>query len=605
MSGTDELKNMLLTFRVSELQMLLGYAGQNKTGRKTELQARALDLLKNKSIPHLTQVHTKIRELYKSIQTGGNVVLNAGAPVVNSAAIDLPQAPTPPTNLITNPPLRAPLMSGFLPITDQIRARNNQFLSMYGYQPKLMTMNNTPSSHPILPLNPDVRFKRLPFYDLLGELLKPSTLTVQPAAGRDIGANFVFFLTPKQASEISMNREVGPGTRNEYVVQVQMRFCLLETAVEQEDAFPPGITVKVNGKLAPLPSPLPTNKQGNVESRRPSRPVNISHLVKLCPSVPNSLSISWNPDFQRGYVVSVNLVKKLNAEELLQRLKNKGARHADYTTGLIKDKLSDSDNDIATTVLRVSLICPLGKMRMITPCRSSTCTHLQCFDAAIFLSMNEKRPTWTCPVCNKPALYDNLVIDGYFQDVLNSTELGPDCAEIQLNKDGSWCSHDSSKESPQACPLTPTKGSTLNVDSPSKSEQIEEIIDDNDDEARGSENGENRVSGNEKVGEKEKDLIFVDLTTSDSEDDERPPPSKEAAPPPPVVPPLSKLDHAFSDTSSSLSTTTRSPPSIINLDSPSPSPPLPHNLPSTGFANPPSNYMCHMRLAPDSRYHPY
>lgn len=32
-----------------------------------------------------------------------------------------------------------------------------------------------------------------------------------------------------------------------------MRFCLLETAVEQEDAFPPGITVKVNGKLAPLP----------------------------------------------------------------------------------------------------------------------------------------------------------------------------------------------------------------------------------------------------------------------------------------------------------------------------------------------------------------
>lgn len=67
-----------------------------------------------------------------------------------------------------------------------------------------------------------------------------------------------------------------------------------------------------------------------------------------------------------------------------------------------------------------------------------------------------------------------------------------------------------------------------------------------DDEARGSENGENRVSGNEKVGEKDKDLIFVDLTTSDSEDDERPPPSKEAAPPPPVVPPLSKLDHAFS-----------------------------------------------------------
>lgn len=98
----------------------------------------------------------------------------------------------------------------------------------------------------------------------------------------------------------------------------------------------------------------------------------------------------------------------------------------------------DADSEIATTSLRVSLACPLGKMRMSTPCRASTCSHLQCFDASLFLQMNERKPTWNCPVCDKPALYDNLVIDGYFQEVLNSNKLLPDVNEIQLLQDGSW-----------------------------------------------------------------------------------------------------------------------------------------------------------------------
>lgn len=52
--------------------------------------------------------------------------------------------------------------------------------------------------------------------------------------------------------------------------------------------------------------------------------------------------------------------------------------------------------------------------------------------------MNERKPTWNCPVCDRAALYDNLVIDGYFQEVLNSHKLLPDVNEIQLLQDGSW-----------------------------------------------------------------------------------------------------------------------------------------------------------------------
>merc|ERR1712218_754421 len=100
----------------------------------------------------------------------------------------------------------------------------------------------------------------------------------------------------------------------------------------------------------------------------------------------------------------------LNYKDLLNQLTAKGQRQPDYTKALIKEKLADQDQEIATTSCKVSLACPLGKMRMSFPCRASTCDHLQCFDAQLYLMMNEKKPKWVCPVCNKAAYYENLLI---------------------------------------------------------------------------------------------------------------------------------------------------------------------------------------------------
>jgi len=58
-----ELKQMVLAFRVSELHVLLGFAGRNKSGRKQDLTQRALGLVqKNCSLP----VQAKIKELYST-----------------------------------------------------------------------------------------------------------------------------------------------------------------------------------------------------------------------------------------------------------------------------------------------------------------------------------------------------------------------------------------------------------------------------------------------------------------------------------------------------------------------------------------------------------
>ena len=220
-------------------------------------------------------------------------------------------------------------------------------------------------------------------------LLKPNSL--QPTnSGRFQEQNFTFYLTPSQSNEITNSSYRNDQGKPEYRTQIIIRFSLLEVSSEQDDNFPASISVKINSKLCPLPNPLPTNKAG-VEPRRPPRPINITALSKLSSTAPNTINVSWAVEPGAGYTVSVYLVESLTYKDLLDGLKAKGLRQPDYTVALIKEKLADKDQEIATTSCKVSLACPLGMMRMTNPCRASTCDHLQCFDAALYLQMNERK----------------------------------------------------------------------------------------------------------------------------------------------------------------------------------------------------------------------
>jgi len=288
-----------------------------------------------------------------------------------------------------------------------------------------------------VPVHPDVKLVKLPFYDISAELLKPASLLAQ-GGNRFHEAQFQFFLTPAQATDIASNRDIQIGTRIDYLYQIQLRFCplSLEANKEMSDEFPPSVNVHVNGKMVQLPNPIPTNKPG-VEPKRPPKPVNITPHCKLSPILPNTVSVKWAAEYGKGWVVAIFLVVKLTSDDLLDRLKKKGTREPDYTRNLIIQKLNNDDDDVATTSLKVSVTCPLGKMRMKIPCRPSTCDHLQCFDGSTFLLMNERKPTWNCPVCDRKALYDDLLIDGYYQDILDSKKT-IDEETVLLEKDGTW-----------------------------------------------------------------------------------------------------------------------------------------------------------------------
>lgn len=480
-----------------------------------------------------------------------------------------------------------------------VTARQNPIYpsSMYhGYGASAAgTLAPMPSPSPTAPLapfpvHPDVKFRKLPFYDVLAELMKPSTM-MPMQAGRMQEGTYVFHLTPQQATEIASGKDlVGTSNKLDYVIQAQLRFCLLETSCEQEDHFPPSVNVKVNNKMCPLPNPIPTNKP-TPEPKRPPRPVNISSLVKLSPTVANTIQVTWAADFTRAYVLSVFMVRKLTSAELLQRLKNKGTKNPDYTRSLIKEKLSeDYDSEIATTSLRVSLMCPLGKMRMACPCRPANCPHLQCFDASLFLQMNERKPTWLCPVCDRPAPYDSLVVDGYFQEVLTSPRLSSECNEIQLHADGSWSAHAPPARAPQL--QQPTAEPVTLI-----SDDLEVIpVDSGVGAAKRAAVGEARAPRSADV--------MVDLT-SDSDDEL---PLKRKIPPPKATPPASdvniKTDDNYSSSAAEAVSSSgyRSPGvaggacGVISLDSPSP--PAPGSPPSSPRDSEPLPERPHLSITP-------
>lgn len=491
---------MVMSLRVSELQVLLGYAGRNKHGRKHELLTKALHLLKTGCSP---AVHMKIKELYRRrfpakmvshselALAGPHRAATAGGAALPAGLTQLPYEGHPSHG-------GAPSPAALLPLS---------LLGPGKHELSGMT-HHLPSSASLHPVHPDVKLQRLPFYDMLDELIKPTSLASDNSQ-RFQETCFAFALTPQQVQQISSSMDIS-GTKCDFSVQVQLRFCLSETSCPQEDHFPTNLCVKVNGKPCNLPGYLPPTKNG-VEPKRPSRPINITSLVRLSTTVPNTIVVSWTGEIGRSYSLAVYLVKQQSSTVLLQRLRAKGIRNPDHSRALIKEKLTaDPDSEIATTSLRVSLLCPLGKMRLTIPCRSLTCSHLQCFDATLYIQMNEKKPTWVCPVCDKKAPYEHLIIDGLFVEILNSCL---DCDEIQFKEDGSWAPMRSKKEVQEVSASSYNNGL--------------------DDSCRTSATSDQRISGPNSANSKKVEVI--DLTLDSSSEDEGP----DSPPPPPPQPPVS------------------------------------------------------------------
>ncbi|EDR14963.1 uncharacterized protein LACBIDRAFT_300609 [Laccaria bicolor S238N-H82] len=204
--------------------------------------------------------------------------------------------------------------------------------------------------------------------------------------------------------------------------------CLIE--------FPPTCEVRVNG------TQLTANLKGLKKKPGTAPPPDLGKFTRLT-GVQNRVEMvyvnSIQPVVQKKYYLIVMLVETTSVETLVNNLRQIGRRSShDIKQQLIA--VNTGDDDIVAGPQKMSLKCPLSFMRVSTPCRSSKCVHAQCFDATSWFSMMEQTTTWLCPVCEKTLDYKDLIIDGYFDEILKET---PESVEdVIVESDSEWHTSD-------------------------------------------------------------------------------------------------------------------------------------------------------------------
>lgn len=141
---------MVMSFRVSDLQMLLGFVGRSKSGLKHELVTRALQLVQFDCSPELFK---KIKELYET-----RYAKKSSEPV--------PQPHRPLDPLTMHSTYERASSVPRTPLTGP----NIDYPVLYGKY--LNGLGRLPAKT----LKPEVRLVKLPFFNMLDELLKPTEL---------------------------------------------------------------------------------------------------------------------------------------------------------------------------------------------------------------------------------------------------------------------------------------------------------------------------------------------------------------------------------------------------------------------------------------------
>ncbi|KAK4455970.1 E3 SUMO-protein ligase pli1 [Podospora aff. communis PSN243] len=260
-------------------------------------------------------------------------------------------------------------------------------------------------------LTPGFDYKPSPFYELKRRLGEVKICEIM--ANHRTSVNF------KVYSHDIQDCQTDPSLR-------VMLFCAAGNTGEQDIAFPHQAELKVNG------DEIKANLRGLKNKAGSTRPVDITGSLRLRPSsYINSVDFTYALT-SKPYYLCLMVCKTLPVEKLVQQIQKK-IRKASVVAELTKKAY---DPDIEATSLNLSLKCPLSYMRLSNPCRAVSCSHIQCFDATSYLQLQEQGPQWVCPICNKPAPFDQLAIDEYVREIVKET---PDSVDqVTIDPYGKW-----------------------------------------------------------------------------------------------------------------------------------------------------------------------
>jgi len=243
------------------------------------------------------------------------------------------------------------------------------------------------------------------------------------------GEPFEFHLLPRHVSLVHLGRDT-LGKENYFQYQIRIGKIEDDGTLLITDYLPPGLDIKFS-----LPSELPSYNTLPPPTEA-TQPIDCTNLLVLDSSFLNMFFLKWTPD-QNNYALTMCLVKPITVDILINQLQEKGGRSVEETVQDISRMMDDPDLVTCTPDSSFSLLCPLSKIRMEIPAKSIHCHHLQCFDARVFLLMNEQNPTWKCPVCEVSCSYDEMQIQHFFLGIATSPELDDVITDMEIKLCGS------------------------------------------------------------------------------------------------------------------------------------------------------------------------
>ncbi|XP_065912469.1 E3 SUMO-protein ligase PIAS2-like [Dysidea avara] len=376
----------LITFRVADLKSLLKEFGFPLSGNKPILKERAFSLLRQQGPSKLSPV----------IQ---NVIAKTNPRVrVQSVGYSRKASTTvQPTRPIS--------------VTSQERVEKS-----------------------VEPRPCSVVFKEPTFNEVL-ESLVPPTLLVRSAT-LDKRSSYTrrevvkFFLTDEQKSKIKPSSTTDDETSKVYV---HLRFCRNITSELQSDCIPTlcDVGIKLSFEWYPISVTAAKTQAGSID---------VTMLCRQSQGNEVTLLLKWFDKDSKGFVYRIDLVKRRRIEDVAKVIPVKNS-------SCIKEQIKNSSllslsSEVSSTSQQVTFNCPLSMSRLKDPCRGTNCKHLQCFDACNYLQLNNLKPNWICPVCQKFTPISELEIDGLQQTIILNHPL---VSQVKFDSDGHWLPVEESK----------------------------------------------------------------------------------------------------------------------------------------------------------------
>ncbi|KAF2750424.1 hypothetical protein M011DRAFT_474867 [Sporormia fimetaria CBS 119925] len=281
-------------------------------------------------------------------------------------------------------------------------------------------------------------FKPSPFYDISDLLLKDIVLEALPGSRNTIQRT------------LSLPLELGLRMKQDPSLRLLLFGCVdqpLAAYSLHDVAFPAQFEVRINE------DEVKSNYKGLKNKPGSTRPADLTNYVRKTPATyRNTLKFTYALT-QKRYTLYVYLVKKHSVQELSKRITQHNVITKQSVLDEMKRKANDPDIEVGS--INMGLKDPVSTLRIQIPCRSTLCSHLQCFDAESFLQLQEQAPTWLCPICNKTVSFEALAVDEYVQEILQNVPKTTD--QVKIDPMGKWSfGDDASMPTPKQSGSTPS-----------------------------------------------------------------------------------------------------------------------------------------------------